>query len=76
MVQTVRDGHVTKDLAICMHGTTKVRVEGRPEPSLARPGLACGFIGREALRAALWAAPPLTLPSDPTPHHTTPHQCR
>lgn len=24
VVQTVRDGHVTKDLAICMHGTTKV----------------------------------------------------
>ena len=45
VVQTVRDGHVTKDLAICMHGTTKVRVEERPEPSLARPGLACGFIG-------------------------------
>ena len=27
MIETIEEGHYTKDLAICVHGTTKVRAD-------------------------------------------------
>ena len=35
VIETIEEGHYTKDLAICVHGTTKVRADAHPSDTVS-----------------------------------------